>query len=208
MHYTTTLLSKEPVIITGVSFKIFNETQVYSQAGDDEKGNLQFLLDFLKDKKNFKIVTWNQKNENYGPLHIISRCKTYELDYECINIDDFVDLDDMLKNKYGKPYLKNPYASKKTKFITLAEKNNIETNDAVEGLLEIIYFYYEDYPLIRNSVARKVKIISEILKYEFEKKLKTEQPIIRRLKKMIINRFFIAIISIISVIIGIITLLK
>lgn len=201
MHYACTLLTKDPVVVTSISIKEFNITQTHSIVDPDEKKVLQFLLDFLETKQNYKIVTWNQTKENYGPSHIISRCKNHGLNYNCINTKDFIDLDDLLTKEYGNPYIKNPHFSRNAKFIILAKKNNITINDAEEGLMEIIHFFNKDFQLIQNSVARKVGIFSSILQLQFNNKLKTNRWFRKTIKKKI--RIGITIFSVIT---GIITI--
>ncbi len=186
MHYTTTLLDSDPTLITGISIKILNEEQTDAIATDDEKENLQWLLNYLKEKQNYKIITWNQTSEKYGPLHIISRCKEHGLDYEYIQVNNFIDLDEMLNEEYGKPYLKCPRNIMSSKFITLANKNNITITDAQPGLMEIILYYQKNYKSIKSSVSRKTKILSHILEYQLKGELKvdwTQKRITKFLKK-------------------------
>jgi len=68
MHYTTTLLDSNPSLITGFAIKVLYDEQTESIASQDEKKNLEWLLDYLKNKQNYKIITWNQTPERVAQI--------------------------------------------------------------------------------------------------------------------------------------------
>lgn len=173
MHYACTLFGTSTDKVTSISVKAYSETQIECYNIDEKRDEKQLLLefiDFMKKHQSSIIVTWNQTTPQYGPQHLLDRCKklgvTENLPFE---IDAVVDLDGIFGKKYGLAYVSHP------KLRSLAQLNGITMNDFVDGKQEPELFENKEYVKLRNSTNRKVKIITEFLECAFNNKLKVEK---------------------------------
>jgi hypothetical protein len=167
IHYASTSIFTQPVVITQISVRDYSSGQTQSfghDSFDSEKGILRAFADFMAKKPGYLVVGWNFHGKTYGIQMMEERWKAnhFETPFP-VEPDQVVDIDDVLASKYGWAYAVGPNRLKR-----LAEANRIVLLNFVEGGMEPDLFAQEKYRELLLSTERKVAVVADLLTAAFD----------------------------------------
>ncbi|MCH2546751.1 MAG: hypothetical protein MK052_03960 [Alphaproteobacteria bacterium] len=132
-----------------------------------EKAMLDAFFEFAKDKRDYKWVHWNMRDENYG-FHAL------ELRHRILHGEPFTILDEkkydlsrVLVGIYGKAYTGHP------RLESLMLMNHISNRGFKTGKEEAELFDEGNYVALHQSTLCKADILSNICQLAYEGDLKT-----------------------------------
>lgn len=160
------------------SFSIHKFGELRSLAANDleshydelEKEMLENFYTFVGEKREYKWLHWNMRDENYGFHALELRAKILKLGetkIQKIPDDKKFDLSRILIGIYGKDYVGHPRLEK------LMELNNIKNLNFKSGEKEASLFQNRNYIALHQSTLSKVDIIANICNQAYEGTLKT-----------------------------------
>lgn len=157
---------------------------VSSHYDDIEKKILCDFFDFVKDKRDKKWLHWNMNNLVYGFEHIEHRHKTLTgKNPLSISIENRINIDSILREKYGKEYAKKP------RMASLLELNGGPHRSFLTGPEEVEAFKRCEYIRMHNSTLFKVTFFEEVLELTIKNKLNTDSnEILVRIDKLYESR--------------------
>ncbi|MCB9978158.1 MAG: hypothetical protein H6862_00925 [Rhodospirillales bacterium] len=160
------------------SFSIHKFGELRSLAANDlenhyddlEKEMLESFYKFVGDKRDYKWLHWNMRDENYGFHALELRAKILGLDETKIHViqdDKKFDLARILISVYGRNYASHP------RLQSVMELNKIHTKNFKTGEEEAHLFQSRDYVALHQSTLSKVDIVASICNQTYEGTLKT-----------------------------------
>lgn len=167
VHYASSSINEATITITSVTFLKLDtkNSETFSLVNcRDEKELLRKTFDFFSDKKDYIFAAWNCKNRAYGCSILSDTYSRYFIDdpKKILNIDNWIDVDDLIEKEYTKDYVPHP------KLENLSKKNDMTMKDFMDGNSEAISYENKEYKKIELSNARKTYIIAEILSRLFD----------------------------------------
>ncbi|NCC62194.1 MAG: hypothetical protein EOM12_14920 [Verrucomicrobiae bacterium] len=133
-----------------------------------EKEMLDAFFELVKERKEYKWLHWNMRDENYG-FHAI------ELRHKILGGEPFVipdpqkfDLSRILIGIYGKGYIGHP------RLENLIKKNAIKSLGFRTGKEESELFEKGNYVCLHQSTLAKVDVFASICQQAYEGSLKTD----------------------------------
>ncbi|MCG8625995.1 MAG: hypothetical protein MJE68_28860 [Proteobacteria bacterium] len=127
---------------------------------------LKQFFKFVKEKREYKWVHWNMRNENYGFHAIEHRLRVLGGKPFVIPEDKKFDLSKILSGIYGDGYIDDPKLEK------LMEKNEISKLNFKTGKEEATLFKKRSYVALHQSTLAKVDLISDLWQLAYMEKLK------------------------------------
>lgn len=158
------------------SFSIhkFGELKGYNAADLDnhynelEKEMLDNFFVLAKERKEYKWVHWNMRDENYGFHALELRYRILGGEQPFIIPDDLkFDLSRILIGIYGKNYIEHP------RLESLIQKNSISNVGFKSGKEEAKLFEEHNYVALHQSTLTKTDVLANICQLAYEGQLKT-----------------------------------
>lgn len=149
--------------LKGVAAKELNE-----QYNLLEKEMLDEFFNLVNERKEYKWVHWNMRDENYGFHALELRHRILKGTPTVITDEKKFDLAKILTGIYGKSYIGHPRLEK------LIQKNEISNPRFATGKEEADYFKDGNYVGLHQSTLSKVDIFSSICQLAYEAKLSTD----------------------------------
>lgn len=166
IHYASTSFFEQPVEVTQVAVRDYATGQTQSfghETYSTEKEILEALGDFMKSHPGRIVIGWNTHGKTYGVQALSDRWKANSVQGEFpIEVDQVVDLDDVLANRFGWAYAVGP-----NKLRRLAEANGAYLQGFVDGKDEIELYKQRRYQDLLLSTERKVAVIAYLLSKAF-----------------------------------------
>ncbi len=190
IHYACSSFAKVPIKISCIVAKEFvtRNTIAFSRAdGISEKELLSRFYAYVQRSPEKIYVGWNMKDTTYG-LPALKRRYRELFRKEPLKIRHVVDLDDVIKEEYGRSYVDHGPHGKLFSLMTL---NGISTLGFRSGKEEAELYKIKKYHEIERSTNCKVHGIANILDLFLKSKLKTQIGVpmtIRRKLKAFANK--------------------
>lgn len=147
--------------------KGYSANELNKHYDDLEEEMLAAFFGLAKERKEYKWLHWNMRDENFG-FHAL------ELRYKVLGgtpfiIDDLnkFDLSRILIGIYGKTYMNHP------RLENLRNKNKLSTQGFITGKDEAEFFENKNYVGLHQSTLSKANLISDICQLAYEGKLQT-----------------------------------
>lgn len=158
--------------------------EVCNRYNDIERELLSRFFEFIKDKKDKRWLHWNMNNLVYGFEHIEHRYKSLTGNTPItIGIENRINIDSILRDKYGKDYAKKP------RMASLLELNGGPHRSFLTGIEEVEAFKRNEYIRMHNSTLFKVNFFEEVIDLAIRNKLKTDSnSIIVKIDKLYESR--------------------
>ncbi|QFP76893.1 hypothetical protein [Deinococcus sp. AJ005] len=168
-----------------------------------EKAMLDDFFDYLGVNQTSNWVHWNMRGSVYGFHAIYHRYRMLQGSPITLGENRLFDLAEMLKSIYGKDYAPHPRLEK------LCQINDLSMKDFLVGAAEADAFDRENFNVLRMSTARKVDLMSDILRLVFDRKLRTNNNIVmQKLNEISIHPILVISGILITVITGGYTIFK
>jgi hypothetical protein len=133
-----------------------------------EKDLLTKFYDFARDRRERYWVHWNMRNVVFGFEHLEHRYrKLTGLEPPSIPVEVRVNLNDVLKRRYGEDYVGDP------RMPTLMDLNGDRVQGFLTGKEESEAFKNKDFIRMNNSTIAKVGFFSYVISASIKGKLKT-----------------------------------
>jgi len=141
---------------------------VESKYDDIERDLLVHFYNFVRDRREKYWVHWNMRNVVYGFEHLEHRYRVLTgQEPPSIPVEVRVNLNDVLKNRYGSDYAKDP------KMLSLMELNGERAQGFLSGKEESDAFKARDFIRMNTSTISKVGFFSYVITSALNGKLKT-----------------------------------
>jgi transcriptional regulator with XRE-family HTH domain len=184
-----------------------NYTEIESHYNELERRTLDEFYNYVNTHLDCIWLHWNMRNINYGFEAIAHRYKVLSGQPIEIHDSNLVDLSNLLIWIYGVKYIHHP------RLPNLIEKNRISHREFLTGEEEARAFEDKDYVKLHQSTLRKVDILASIAERTADGSLKTIAKIsdiyggyFIAFSEFIKENWIIALISLISAILGIIAI--
>ena len=142
--------------------------QVESRYDDIEKELLVHFYNFVRDRREKYWVHWNMRNVTFGFEHIEHRYRVLTgQEPPSIPIEVRINLNDVLKNRYGSDYAPDP------KMLSLMELNGGKVQGFLSGKEESEAFKSKDFIRMNTSTIAKVGFFSFVISSALKGKLNT-----------------------------------
>ena len=136
-----------------------------------EKIFLDDFFAYVKEHPQNYWINWNMRNIKYGFEAINQRYRVLGGAPFEIDENHRLDLSRIFDELYGEKYIKD------SKLIALAQKNNFNQSDLLNGKEEAEAFQNGEFAKIHLSTLRKVELIDKYLRHSSENRLKTDTSI-------------------------------
>jgi hypothetical protein len=131
-----------------------------------EEKLLDDFYSFIQDRRDKHWVHWNMRNLTYGFEHIQHRYRVLKKkDAPVIGVERRINLNDMLVDRYGSSYAKDP------KMLSLMEMNGGRHRDFLDGKEEVTAFENMEYIRMHNSTLCKVGFFCAVINKMIKGKL-------------------------------------
>lgn len=142
---------------------------VENRYDDIERDLLIHFYNFARDRREKYWVHWNMRNVVYGFEHLEHRYRVLTgQEPPSIPVEVRINLNDVLKNRYGGDYAKDP------KMQSLMELNGERVQGFLSGKEESEAFKGRDFIRMNTSTIAKVGFFSYVISSALSGKLKTE----------------------------------
>ncbi|MEA1675471.1 hypothetical protein [Nitrospirillum sp. BR 11163] len=181
-------------------------SQVDTQYDDVERELLTQFYNFARDRREKYWVHWNMRNVTFGFEHLEHRYRVLiGKEPPSIPIEVRINLNDVLKNRYGGDYAPDP------KMLSLMEMNGGKVQGFLSGKEESEAFLAKDFIRMNTSTIAKVGFFSFVISSSIRGKLKTKGRgllnFIDRLLESRKARLIAAVSAMIGLIVGLIQLI-
>ncbi|MFA9188379.1 hypothetical protein AAGV33_08450 [Flavobacterium sp. FBOR7N2.3] len=133
-----------------------------------EKKVLSDFYEFAENHKKYNWIHWNMRNSNFGFEAISNRYKILDGKPFIIDEDRRYDFPRILTKIYTHKYEEdNPDG----RLLNLANRNSIDTRDALKGKDEALAFDNKQYLELHKSTLRKLDIIDYIIERTYKNQL-------------------------------------
>lgn len=133
-----------------------------------EKKVLSDFYEFAENHKKFNWIHWNMRNSNFGFEAVANRYKILDGKPFIIDEDRRYDFPRILSKIYTHKYEEDfPYG----RLLNLANRNSIDTRDALKGKDEAEAFDNKQYLELHKSTLRKLDIIDYIIDRTYKNEL-------------------------------------
>lgn len=168
-----------------------------------EKAMLDSFFDYLGINQSSNWVHWNVRGSIYGFHAIYHRYRILGGSPIVLGDGRLFDLAEILKSIYGGDYAPHPRLEQ------LCLINNLSMKDFLSGAAEADAFERENFNVLRMSTARKVELMSDILKLVFDGKLKKKgNAVLQRLNEIAVNPVIVVSGLLVTLITGIYIIFK
>lgn len=142
-----------------------------------EKKVLNDFYEFAESHKKYNWIHWNMRNSNFGFEAIANRYKILKGTPFIIDEDRRYDFPRILSKIYTHNYEKD---APDGRLLNLANRNSIDTRDALKGKDESLAFENKKYLELHKSTLRKLDVID----YIFDRTYKNELIVNSRKKEI------------------------
>jgi hypothetical protein len=160
-----------------VSFSMHTTAEYLAIAPDEvearydeiERELLTHFYDFARDRREKYWVHWNMRNVTFGFEHLEHRYRVLtRREPPSIPIEVRINLNDVLKNRYGSDYAPDP------KMLSLMGINGGKVQGFLSGKEEAEAFKAKDFIRMNTSTIAKVGFFSFVISSALNGKLKTD----------------------------------
>lgn len=142
--------------------------EVEGRYDEIERELLTHFYNFVRDRREKYWVHWNMRNVTFGFEHIEHRYRVLTgQEPPSIPIEVRINLNDVLKNRYGSDYAPDP------KMLSLMELNGTKVQGFLSGKEESEAFKAKDFIRMNTSTIAKVGFFSFVITQAVKGKLKT-----------------------------------
>lgn len=132
--------------------------EVSARYDDVERELLKQFYVFARDRREKSWVHWNMRNVVFGFEHLEHRYRTLtKTEPPSIPVEVRINLNDILKNRYGNDYAKDP------KMLSLMELNGGKVQGFLSGQEEAEAFMAKDFIRMHTSTIAKVGFFSFVI---------------------------------------------
>jgi len=133
-----------------------------------ERELLKRFYDFVRDRREKYWVHWNMRNLTYGFEHLEHRYRVlHKADPPMIPVEVRINLNDVLKQRYGSDYAPDP------KMISLMKLNGQAVPTLLTGKEESEAFGRKEFIRMNTSTISKVNFFRHVIDQAAKGKLKT-----------------------------------
>ncbi len=145
-----------------------NPADIEAKYDEIERDLLTKFYDFARDRRERYWVHWNMRNVVFGFEHLELRYrKLTGLEPPSIPVEVRINLNDVLKRRYGEDYVGDP------RMATLMKLNGDRIQGFLTGKEEAEAFKNKDFIRMNNSAIAKVGFFSHVISAAIKGKLKT-----------------------------------
>lgn len=143
--------------------------EVKEKQDEIEKELLRQYFQFVRDRRASIWVHWNMRNAIYGFEHLEHRYKVLGgTDASVVPVEQRVNLNDMLKSRYGSGYAPHQYLP------NLMEMNGGRHRDFLSGQEEVAAFENSEFMKMHKSTLCKVGFFHFVIRKMLAGKLRTQ----------------------------------
>jgi hypothetical protein len=167
MHFATRQTMSFSVHAVAELMGISRE-EVASRYDDIEKEMLARFFDFLRDRLDHNWIHWNMRNLTFGFEHLEHRSRHLgNPDPPILNVEQRLNLNDILQEKYGRNYAQNP------RMKNLVLLNGSLPQGFLDGAQEAAAFKAKEFIRMHASTISKVEFFRHTIILAQKGKLRT-----------------------------------